>query len=258
MFRRAYVLGILFATLALFKADAQTQRPPIADSLLNEPVSLMDWGMMHADQDIKRAVERLNKAIDDEVAGDPRWRTMGALGFLEQQGKSIKEYKTIHPEDPDLKSFPWNPNFHNPLQLRQFNYKYSFGYAEWSEDQQRIRIRVVVEPSQREHPDAAVMRSILMADLLTADRCTDLLHDVKAGLLSLHPDPVSDKPALSMIAAWFSHSGQRVHSVSKLDQIVAITNVEVGLGWKGPSHDLECSQPLNGGSVTIQDNRQKQ
>jgi hypothetical protein len=255
MFKLAFVLGVLVATFALFNADAQTQRPPIADALLHEPISLMDWGIMHADRDIKSAVERLNKAIDDEVAGDPRWRTLGARGFLEQQDRAIKEYKTIHPDDPDLKSFPWNKYFYNPLQLRQFTYKYSFGYAEWSVDQQRIRVGVAVVPSQREHPDAEVMRPILWDDLVTTDRCTDLLHDVKAALLWLHPIPDAD-PAYLMIETWFGHNGQRVYSTSWLDQIIAITNIEVELSRMGESPEIECSQPLNGGSVTIHDHRQ--
>lgn len=258
MFKVAIVLGFLIATLALFKAEAQTQRPPVADFLLKEPVSLMDWGMMHADRDIKLAVERLNKAIDDEIAGDPRWRTMGARGFLEQQDRSIKEYKTIHPDDRDLKSFPWNQYFYNPLQLRQFTYKYSFGYAEWSEDQQRIRIGVAVVPSQREHPDAAVMRNILFEDLLTTDRCIDLLHDVKASLLSpyQYPSPY-DNPPLQMMMAWFSHNGQRAHSSSTLEQIAAITNIEVELSRMGESPaEIECIQALNGGPATIHNHRQ--
>ena len=137
----------------------------------------------------------------------------------------------------------WNQYYYNPLQLRQFNYKYSFGYAEWDEDQQRIRIGVIVVPSRREHPDAAVMRSILIEDLLTTDRCIDLLHDVKAGLLSLHSSPFD--PARQMIMTWFSHNGQRVYSTSALDQIIAITNIKVDLSSEeGVSPDLECSQAL--------------
>jgi hypothetical protein len=193
MFKLAIVLEILVATFTLSNADAQTQRPPIADALMNEPVSLMDWGIMRADQDIKRAVEELNKAIDDEIAGDPRWRTLGTAGFLEQRDKAIKEYKAINPGDRDLKFFPWNQYYPNPLQLLQFNYKYNFGVAQWSDDQQRIRIRVDVTPSQRGHPNAVVARPILIEDLLTTDRCIDLLHDVKAGLLSLHTTPVQDR-----------------------------------------------------------------
>jgi hypothetical protein len=183
---------------------------------------------------------------------------MGAMGFLQEHDRAIKEYKTIHPDDRDLKSFPWKPYYYNPLQLRQFNYKYSFGYAEWVEDRQRIRVGVLVAPSGREHPDAAVIRPIPWDDLLTADRCIDLLHDVKAGLLSLHPFPYED-PAHLMIMTWFSHNGQRVYSTSWLDQIIAITNIEVGLSsGEGVSPDLECSQALDGGLVTIHDHRQKQ
>ena len=161
MFKLACALGIVFATLILFEADAQTQRPPIAEQLLNEPVSLMDWGIMRADRDIKSAVEELNKAIDDEIKGDPRWRTLGAAGFLEQQDKAIKEYKTLHPDDPDLKSFPWNKYFYNRFQLRQFTYKYNFGYAEWSVDQQRINVGVGVVRMCRLAPSDTLCRKWL-------------------------------------------------------------------------------------------------
>jgi hypothetical protein len=86
----------------------------------------MDWGMMHADQDIKRAVERLNKAIDDEVAGDPRWRTMGALGFLEQQDKSIKEYKNNPPGRPGPQVFPVGPKFSQPSSVASVQLQIQF------------------------------------------------------------------------------------------------------------------------------------
>ena len=43
-----HALGIWFVTLAVCGVHAETQRPPIANFLLKEPVSLMDWGMMRA------------------------------------------------------------------------------------------------------------------------------------------------------------------------------------------------------------------
>ena len=64
---KTIVLGFLVATFTS-NADAQTQRPPMADLLLKEPISLMDWGMVRAQRDIDETVERLNKALEEEGA----------------------------------------------------------------------------------------------------------------------------------------------------------------------------------------------
>jgi hypothetical protein len=262
MSRLAHALGILFGTLALFEADAQTQRPPIADLLLKEPVSLMDWGMMRAKQEIDQAVERLNKEIDEEVVADPRWRTMSFDEFEKDHNKSIKEYTKSHPEDPYLKSYGHAKYYFNSLGLRQFNYKYHFGYAGWSGQQQRIVIGVAVEPFPRDAEQNPASPDFDRGfrpreSFLTADGCTDLLHDVRAGLLWAYG---INNPA-RLMSKWFSHNGV---VPSALDQIVAITNIEVNLSFSGDfveggetQPELACSQALNGGSATVHDHRQK-
>jgi hypothetical protein len=255
MFKLSCALGILFATIALFKADAQTQRPPMADFLLNQPVSLMDWAMMRAQKDIDRAVERLNKEVDEEVEADPRWRTMSLKEWNKELDACVKNQKQ---KDNSLGSCLERPHFYgNYLHLHQFNYKYSLGYAGWSKDQQRIVIGAAVRPLPRFQDE----------DVFTASGCTDLLQDVKAGLLSVYG---TDSPALLM-EFWFDYNGSRWR-VGDFDQIVAITNIEVKLSRSGgdlgiaydPSGrqigfepDIECSQALNGGPATIHDHRQK-
>jgi hypothetical protein len=174
--------------------------------------------------------------------------------FKKEENKSIGEYKKSHPEDPFLNSYHWPKGFPNNLHLRQFNYKYEFGYADWSEHQQRIRIGVAAKPFPRDQDLNSPVRS--HQDFLTADACTDVLHDVKASLLWASPDEAF------LIGHWFSSNG---HAPSAVDQIIAITNIEVNLsdfglveGLPGAQPDISCSQALNGGSVTIHDHRQKQ
>jgi hypothetical protein len=278
MFKLACVLTILLATLSLYTAEAQTKRPPIADALLNEPISLMDWGIMHVDRDIKSAVERLNKEIDDEVAADPRWRTMSSVEFNKEQNNSIKEYKKNHPEDQLLASYKWTHYYFNTVGLRQFNYQYTFGYATWSDDQERIRIGVAVKPFPRDREQNPASPDFDKGfrpkeSFVTADACTDLLHDVKNGLLSAVPYASGD-PIL-LILHWFGHRGGRLGGVETAtsvqyppalapDQIAAITNLEVNISDFGfiegstAKPDIACSQALNGGPATIHDHRQKQ
>jgi hypothetical protein len=254
MFKLPYVLGILFATLALFEADAQTQRPPMADFLFNEHVSLMDWGIMRAKKDIERAVERLNKEIDEEVKADPRWRTLSQKEWSSEFDECLRNHKD------DWQPCLDKPKFYvNQLDLRQFNYAYETGYAGWLPDQQRIVIGAAALPNRARIKDE---------DAFTASGCTDLLHDLKAALLSVYG---IGSPALLM-QFWFEYSGSRWR-VGDFDRIVAITNVEVKLSrsggalgkWydqngneMGTDHDIECSQPLNGGPTTSHDHRQKQ
>jgi len=251
MFELAYVLGILFVALAPFGADAQTQRPPMADFLLKQPVSLMDWAMMRADRDIKKAVERLNKEVDEEVRADPRWRTMSQKEWNSEFNECLKNRKDVG------ESCLEKPFYDNQLHLLQFNYHYLLGYAGWSEDQQRVAIGAAVAPFPRLQDEV----------VFTANGCTDLLHDVRAGLLSVYG---TGSLALLM-QFWFDYSGSRWR-VGDFDRIVAITNVEVKLSrsgalgkWydqngnqMGVDPDIECSQALDGGLATVHDHRQKQ
>jgi hypothetical protein len=252
MFKPPFVLGILFTTLALFKAEAQTQRPPMADFLLKEPVSLMDWGMMRADRDSQRAVEQLNKEVDEEVRADPRWRTISQ----EEWNSELAECYRSHTND--IQPCVDKPHFYpNPLHLIQFNYHYLVGYAGWSQDQQRIVIGASVAPFPRFQDE----------DVFTANGCTDLLHDLKAGIISVYG--TDNLPLLMQF--WFGYSGSRWRA-GDFDRIVAITAVEVKLSRSGSlgkwydqngnqmgfDPNIECSQPLNGGPVTIHDHWQKQ
>ena len=253
---KTIVLGFLVATFTLSNADAQTQRPPMADLLLKEPISLMDWGMMRAQRDIDETVERLNKALEEEGAADPRWRTMSEIEFSKEQEKSMKEYKKDHPDDPDFQSYRRTHYYYNYLHLRQFNYQYRFGYTGWSENKQRIVVGVAVKPFWRINPNSTEFRPHLIEEGLTADACTDLLHDVKAVLLS----GVGINDPARLMQKWFGHYGP---NPTDLDQIVAITNIEVNLSSSGGVTEgygvpeLACSQALNGGPATVHDHREK-
>jgi hypothetical protein len=163
MFKLVCVLGLLFVTLTLFKADAQTQRPPMADFLLKEPVSVMDWGIMRAKKDVDRAVERLNKEVDEEVAADPRWRTMSQKEWNSELNECYRNHKNDSIQ-PCVEKLHFYGNY---LHLLQFNYHYLWGYAGWSQDQQRIVIGAAVAPLPRFQDE----------DVFTPNGCTDLLHD---------------------------------------------------------------------------------
>jgi hypothetical protein len=253
MFKLAIVLGFLVATFTSFDADAQTQRPPMADFLLKEPVSLMDWGLMRAQKDIDKAVERLNKEVDEEIKADPRWRTLSQKEWSSEFDECLRNHKD------DWQPCLDKPKFYvNQLHLLQFNYHYTLGYAGWIQDQQRIVLGAAVLPFPRLQDEV----------VFTADGCTDLLHDVKTGILSVYG--MDNLPLL--MAFWFKYSGSRWRA-GDFDRIVAITNVEVTLSRSGyalgkwydqngnemdTDPDVECSQALNGGPATVHVHRQKQ
>jgi hypothetical protein len=110
------------------------------------------------------------------------------------------------------------PNFNvNQLHLLQFNYHYLWGYAGWSKDQQRIVIGAAIAPPRFQDED-----------VFTANDCTDLLHDVKAGLLSVYG--TDNLPLLMQF--WFEYSGSRWRA-GDFDRIVAITNIKAKLSRSG-------------------------
>jgi hypothetical protein len=91
-------------------------------------------------------------------------------------------------------------------------------------------------------------------EFLTADGCTDLLHDLKAYLLGGEAHTPAD-----FAHQWFAHAGRaRSWPPGTLAQITGLIDLEIKLsrtGWGDP--DIECAQLFNGGPVSVRDHREK-
>lgn len=258
MVRSSYLCALLIfvSPVVITAADAQTNvaTPSVADLLRREPISLMDWGLMRANQDIKKAVKELN----EELREDAKAR------------ESIEEYKRQHPEGH------FKPLDTNSLGLRQFDYDYTMGDAEWSYREERILIQVAAEPLQN-------YGELRAADaFITADACADLLHDVRTSLLYIGgivarnlPDSVTAQLAARLATRWFfppSHlfpassfpAPERIADITMLQVVLSLfgktlenTSPSPGEDWQlGARPYIACTQPLSGGSISIRDDRQ--
>ena len=212
-----------------YSAGAQTTPPPPAVTWLsNDPVTMLDWGLLQAQNTLDEAAVEFNRQEADAA----KWEGMPA-----NRGGSYVEM------------------FKKQTLIRETGYTISFARASYDAQQARIELGFQIRPSASTSPHHAKT----LDKKLTGQACATLLDDVrhfiflKAGTQIL-PDPRRyAEAAQAAMKVWFSHNGFRRDNEppALYGDLAAVSAITVWLDQSMTMQPLvQCSAPLGGGAVT--------
>ena len=205
-----------------------TPLPPAVNWLFNDPVTMLDWGLLQAQKTLDEAADGFNRQEADAA----QWEGIPA----NRGGNYIETFK-------------------KQILVRETGYTIAFARASYDAQQARIELGFQIRPSAATSPQ----RKTMPDRKLTGEACATLLDDVrhfiflKAGTQIL-PDPQRYlEAAEGTIKLWFSHNGfRRGDKPSGLYRnLAAVSAITVWLDQSMTTQPpVQCSTPLGGGPVT--------
>ena len=210
-----FVLGLATGAF-LFSGEASA-----ADSikwLIENPVSMMDWGTQRAKESAEQAADLLNKFMEGRAKQDSDF----------EYDKSIPEEvktRTIEDRKRWAKSYP-----------QEYGYHYGPGFAGYDLPRDRILVGVFVVPDNSLHPGK-----------IDAESCTGIIEDFRKQLLA-----VAHSPQQLAADIWFTHNGYKLNVPTNFEKdLTAHIAVIVHLSsYITIDSTLTCEQPLLGGPIT--------
>ena len=182
--------------------------------LIENPVSMMDWGSAKAEKAAQSAADTLNMFMDQRAKQDSDF----------EHDKNIpEEVKTKTIEDRKLFAYQ-----------QQYGYQYGPGFAGYDHPRDRILVGVFVVPDKSIHPGK-----------IDAESCVGVIEDFRKQLLVSSPQ--------EMAGFWFGHNGYKSNAIPtnfEKDLTAHITVVVHLSSYVTLDSKLTCEQPLLGGLIT--------
>jgi hypothetical protein len=185
--------------------------------LIENPVSMMDWGSAKAKETAQTAADSLNEFMEQRAKQDSDF----------EHDKNIpEEVKTKTLEDRKRLSYQ-----------QQYGYHYGPGFAGYDHPRDRILVGVFVVPDKSLHPGK-----------IDAESCVGIIEDFRKQLLGFAKSP-------QQLAAdfWFGHNGYKSNTIPTNfeNDLTAHIAVIVHLSsYVTLDSKLTCEQPLLGGPIT--------
>jgi hypothetical protein len=186
--------------------------------LIENPVSMMDWGSAEAKKSAQSAADLLNKFMEQRAKQD----------YDFENDKSIPDEvkkRTLEDRKRWAASYP-----------KQYGYHYGPGYAGYDVRRDRILVGVFVAPVFI-HPGK-----------IDAESCAGIVEDFREQLLS----PAAS-PQQLVTEFWFTHNGYKSDAMPanfERDLTEHVTVVVHLDRYATLDSAVTCEQPLQGGSIT--------
>jgi hypothetical protein len=211
--------GLLTLALGLLLFVGKAIAAESTKWLIENPVSMMDWGSEKAQRSAQSAADLLNKFMEQRAKQD----------FDFENDKSIPEDVKKRTLEDRKRLAASNP--------KQYGYHYGPGYAGYDLPRDRILVGAFVAPDQSLH-----------SGKLDAESCAGIVEDFRKQLLS----PAAS-PQQLVTQFWFTHNGYKSDAMPanfEKDLTEHITVVIHLNRYATLDSAVTCEQPLQGGAIT--------
>jgi hypothetical protein len=211
-----FVLGSATAALLL---NGEAIAADSTKWLIENPVSMMDWGSEKAKESAQHAADLLNTLMEGRAKQD-----------------SDFEYDKSIPEEVKTKTIEERKQWAK-VSPQQYGYHYGPGFAGYDLPRDRILVGVFVVPDTSLHPGK-----------IDAESCAGIIDDFRKQLLEFAKSP-------QQLAAdiWFTHNGYKLNAIPtnfEKDLTAHITVIVHLNRFVAMESTLTCEQPLLGGAIT--------
>jgi hypothetical protein len=188
--------------------------------LMNNPVSMMDWGNERAEKSAQKAVDHLNQLMEQREKQDYKLEDDDSMP--EEVKKKILENRK------QLVGFP-----------TRYGYRYGPAYAGYDLRHDRIMVGAFVVPQYALHTGT-----------IDAESCVAIVEDFQKNLLAVSG---ASSPQQLASELWFSHNGYRPSAMPPnfvndlTDHITVVIHLDM---YPTVDSAFSCEKPLIGGSVT--------
>jgi hypothetical protein len=187
--------------------------------LIENPVSMMDWGSAKAEKSAQSAADTLNS-------------------FMEQRAKQDSDFKYDKdiPEEVKKQTLEYRKQWAASYP-RQYGYHYGPGYAGYELPRDRILVGIFAAPDMSVHPGK-----------IDVESCAGIVEDFRNQLLS-----PAGSPQLLATQFWFTHSGYNSATMPTnfekelTEHIVVVVHLD---RYATLDSAVTCEQPLQGGPIT--------
>ncbi len=212
------VLIVGFAASALLCSKQATA----SDStrwLVENPVSMMDWGSARAKESAQLAAELLNKLMEARAKQDSDFEFDKSIPDAVKT-RTIEDRKLLAKFGPQL-----------------YGYHYGPGFAGYDLPRDRILVGVFVVPDKSLHPGK-----------IDSESCAVIIEDFRKQLLNMAKSP-------QQLAAdvWFAHNGYKSNVLPNrfekdlVEHIAIVVHLDE---YATLNSTITCEQLLAGGSIT--------
>ena len=187
--------------------------------LINNPVSMMDWGSQKAKKSAQSAADMLNGLMESRAKQD----------FDFEFDKSI-------PEEVKKKTLEDRKRWTDSSYPQKFGYRYGPGFAGYDLKRDRIVVGVFVKPS------------FPYPGKIDTESCTEIVNDFRNMLLG-----AAESPKQLAAEIWFTHNGYKPSGMPAnfekdlTDHIIVAVHLD---RFATVNSAITCEQPLAGGSIT--------
>jgi hypothetical protein len=208
---------LLTAITLLFGVDAFASES--TNWLINNPVSMMDWGSAHAKESAQSAADMLNGLMESRAKQD----------FDFEFDKSI-------PEEVKKKTLEDRKRWTDSSYPQKFGYRYGPGFAGYDLKRDRIIVGVFVKPN------------FPYPGKIDAESCTRIVNDFRNKLLG-----AAESPEQLAAQFWFTHNGYKPSGMPAnfekdlTGHIIVVVHLD---RFATVDSAITCEQPLAGGSIT--------
>jgi hypothetical protein len=222
-------LSFLVTSLwALFSLNALAAES--TDWLINNPVSMMDWGAQKAEQSAQRAADFLN-------------------GFMERRAKNDSDLTDSSVDEGMKKAILEDRKrsaSYNGLP-KQFGFKYGSAYAGYDLARDRIVVGVFVAPRYGDTTPGKI----------DAESCIGIVEDFRTALVGSSRAEHAQQMAAD---SWFTHNGYRLNAMPPkfakdlAEHIAVVVHLD---NYAIVDSDVTCEEPLPGGPISVVQKKSK-
>jgi hypothetical protein len=213
---------LLAATAGIWFVGENAIASESTNWLINNPVSMMDWGSGKAEESAQKTVDHLNRLMEGREKQD--FDLENNSSFPEEVKKKILEDRK--------KQAPFFP--------KRYGYRYGPAYAGYDPPRDRILVGTFVIPKNSLHTGS-----------IDSESCVVIVEDFRKDLLMLSG---ASNPYQLASEFWFNHSGYQSSAMPPnfVNDLTNHITVVIHLDeYQTLDSAFMCEEPLIGGSISV-------